>query len=179
MKTKILFLSLVVLALALSSCGGGAKEWSEFSSTEGGFSVSLPGKPTEQKQTQDTAAGPLDIFMYLYEDRSDVYMVGYTNFPEDLISLSDPAALLDGGAEGAVTSMGAENTSKQEISLDGNTGREITFDVPDSKLPGGGAGKARFYLVGNRLYQLIGLAKGKEASTDNLDKFLDSFKLLK
>lgn len=175
MNVKVVLLSLVVVALALSGCG--PKEWTEFSSGPGNFSVLLPGTPEEQTQSVDTPAGSIDIHMFLLDQGSSAFMVGYSDYPESLIAQADPMLLLDGARDGAVGNVGGTMRSERELTLNSNPGREIKFDVPDSSdLPGGGYAVARLYLVQNRLYQVIGMAK-KDVSEEEIIKFLDSFTL--
>ena len=70
--------------------------------------------------------------------------------------------------------MGGTFKSESKIELDGkHPGREILADIPSK----GGAVRARVYLVGTRLYQIMVVGKkGFEESADTL-KFLNSLKL--
>jgi hypothetical protein len=56
--------------------------------------------------------------------------------------------------------------------------KEIVFNIPKSeRMPPGGIAKARFYLVDNRLYQILSIQGGSKLSAAT-NQFLDSFELL-
>ncbi len=176
MKTKTLLLLLV--AVVLSACKSGPVEWQTFSSSAGGFSVSIPGTFQESTQSVSTQLGAIDLHIFMLGQANSAYMLSYADYPENFVKQSDVNTMLDGARDGALKNVNATLGGTKAISLDGSPGREFTASVPDSKsVPGGGSVQARIYLVKSRLYQLLVLtAKGNETEVD-ADKFLASFKL--
>jgi len=168
--------ALLMAAALLVGCGGGEDAWKEFRSEAGGFSILMPGTPTEETQTQATELGDIDIHMFSYEAKYVAYMVGYNLLPQAIVALSAPDALLDGACEGQSSSVGGVELSRKEIALDGYPGREMEIQAEDE-------GQVRtlhtrIYLVKDKLYQILVVGDEDQRGAEDTLKFLDSFKLL-
>jgi|GEM_PF-1351105 len=149
-----------------------------FTSEEGYFSISFPGMPTESSQEISTELGPITIFLYTYEYRNGVYLASYLDYPGEIIEQSDPYDILDAAQSGAVGNVNGQLISSKDIDIATYPGKEIVFNIPKSeRMPPGGIGKARFYLVDNRLYQIMSIQGGSKLSAAT-NQFLDSFELL-
>ncbi len=149
-----------------------------FTSEEGYFSIGFPGEPTESSQEISTAIGPITIVLYTYENRNGVYLASYSDYPDEIIEQSDPNDLLKGAQSGAVGNVNGQLISSKDIDIATYSGKEIVFKIPKSKrMPPGGIGKAQFYLVDNRLYQILSIEGGSKVSAA-ANQFLDSFELL-
>lgn len=169
MKTKLL--GLLALALLLGGCQGST--WDEFTSSEGAFSILLPGVPTEQTKTVNTAVGPIDAHFFLLERKDVAYMVGYSDYPDTVVQKNNPDAILEAARNGAVANVQGKLLSELMVSLNGYPGRELKIE------PAGGKGtiKAKIFMVGNRLYQVMVVTPREKAFSKNVRKCLDSFKL--
>lgn len=165
---------LAMIVLVSIACKASAPE--EFSDQNGKFSVMTPVSLKETVQAVDTAVGSVDIHLFIGEKGNSAYMVGYSDYPAEIIEQSDPAAMLDGARDGAVSNISGTLISETAITLDGNPGRElvITAKVDDSDADV----KARIYMVGNRLYQVLVIGVKGEVTPEDADAFLQSFKLL-
>ena len=153
-------------------------EENSFTSEEGYFSISFPGKPTESSQEISTAIGSITIFMYTYETRNGVYLASYLDYPTEVTEQLDPHDLLNEAQSGAVGNVKGQLISSTDIDIATYPGREIVFNIPKSgRMPSAGIGKARFCLVDNRLYQILSIQGGSKLSAAT-DQFLDSFELL-
>lgn len=161
---------LAVIALFIFGCLQNAT-FTEFVSEEGGFSVSMPGTPTEETQSIPTEAGDIEIHMFSIESGSTAYLVGYSDYPPDVIEIVDSDMLLDSARDGAVGD--GALLSEKSITLGDYPGRELTVETSDEGI----MVYARVYLVGNRLYQVV-VSTGDDALTEEMRGFLDSFKLL-
>jgi hypothetical protein len=166
-------LLLLVVLCALLACKGNS--WQEFTSEEGGFSVLLPGNPKIEKQTTNTAIGPLAFTMHTVELRfgSVAYIASYNDYPPSLIADGDKNAILDGVVEGAIGSK-ANLKNSEPISIEGHPGREFTGTVKD-----GFEYTSRAFLVNQRLYQLNVVSTPGKVPPEDKRKYFDSFKLLK
>ncbi|MFZ5571332.1 MAG: NINE protein [Thermodesulfobacteriota bacterium] len=152
-------------------------EGTRFSPPEGGFSIILPGKAVSTKQTLDTPVGPVDIFMYMVDKEDSACLVGYADYPDELMRQADYNVLMDGAVNGAMNNIKGIVKSEQDVSIRSHYGREIEFAFPASaKMPKGGNGKARFFIVGSRLYQIMKIGEDVLASP-HTDPFLASFQL--
>jgi hypothetical protein len=139
----------------------GADNWTEFTSTDWGFSVLVPKTPGTQRQTVKSPQGDLEVAIFVSFDGANSYTLSCMNAP----SGSTDAALEEGMKRIAGTV--AKVLSQTNVTLEGNPGRELQVE-----LLGGLKATARLYLAKQRLYVLT--AGGPKAS-----KFLDSFKLVK
>jgi hypothetical protein len=172
MKLKTWSFVLVVV-LILSACG--SAEWKEFTSSEGGFSVSMPGAPQEETQTVPTAAGDIELHTFLVDQGASGYFVGYFDVPSELLAASDPGTLLNGGIQGAFGNIDGNIENQRDITLNGFPGIEAsgTFSFEGET----GTIKARAYLVNERVYQIYAAVQGTGGQSPDIDRFLDSFKL--
>lgn len=156
--------------------------WKQFSSQEGGFSVLMPGKPTEVKQTVKAKSGAIEIHMFTVERQQDAvkYVVGYADYPDSYIQILNRNNLvekaLDNGRNTALKNARGTLLSEQKISLGSNSGREINYNKPGNKFV-----KHRIYLVNKRLYQVsVETTKEKQKYlTKSMTGFFNSFVLLK
>src|SRR4030042_4579780 len=167
MRTKI---CIVVLIVLLSVAGCKRVNWKEFSSANGKFSVMMPGEPQEQHETVKTAVGPVDLYMHILDVGTSAYIVGYSDYPEDLIKNSEVNILLEGARNGAISNIRGTLVNEKDISIAGNPGKEFNFSVPHRpELPNKGIGKSRIFLVGNRLYQCM-VVGDKNTKNEDIDK---------
>jgi hypothetical protein len=171
----VLLLVLVVGAL-LAGCGGGEAAWAEFKSEEGGFSILMPGKPTEETQTQATELGNIDVYSYTYEEEDVAYMVGYNLLPAAMLEASSSGPMLDGACDGQVSGVSGTEVSRQEIALGAYPGRDLEIRVENAD--GITTLHTRIYLVENKLYQILVVGREGQSTSPDTIKYLDSFKLL-
>ena len=162
---KHFWVGVLVLAVGCSKC--------EFLSPEGGFKVKLSGTPKKQKQQ----VSGIEINTYTVQKGDDTMVVAYSDLP---IPLNEPVEKvqdrLDGSRVGMLKNSNAVLVEEDKIQLaGGHPGREIRATLADQK----GELRARFWLVGNRLYQV--LVTGPPTFTDSTEAttFLQSFELTK
>ncbi len=163
----------LILALALATQAP-AKP---FVSEAGGFRVALPGTPKEKVQSVPGINQPIEIRMFLVERGDASYGATFCDYPE-AIALADPDRVLEGGIEGALKNLKGKLLAKRNITLQGHPGREFSasFTAPN-KAPG--LYRARAYLVGARLYQVILCGPEAEIAGDAGDRIFKSFALLR
>lgn len=160
-----------VFLLALIGCQ--QVTWEKFSSSEGAFSILMPGTPTQQVRTAKTSSGSIDAYMFLVEYRDVAYMVAYSDYPNPMIQESTPKLILDGARDGAVANVQGKLVRESIISLDKHQGRELQIESPGGKV----TVTARIFLVDRRLYQVMVLMHKDKASSEDVNKFLDSFRI--
>ncbi len=161
------------MLLSVSLVGCQQATWSEYSSPEGEFSVLMPGTPTKQIRSVQTASGPLDAHMFLVEHGGVAYMVAFSDYPTMVIQDRPSQLILDGARDGAVANANGKLLGESMVSLNGHQGRELDIEPMGGKV----TIRARIFLVDHRLYQVMVLTpKGKDFSGD-VRKFLDSFSL--
>lgn len=165
------------VALLVSACSFlNAQEptWKEFRSNEGGFSVLMPGTPTPNKVTVNTTSGVEEANMFSLSDESlDEYIVAYSKYPKTDSKEVSTGKLFDKARDGILLVQQGKLLNEAAITLDGFSGRSIAVERPDGVIT-----TARFYVVGDRFYQLSVNAKTNEREPEAPKRFLDSFKLL-
>src|ERR1044072_327138 len=195
-KTSLLLFTLILLTLTLTHSSVAQEKppapaaplaterdprvWREFTSAAGRFAVTLPGDmtlKTERMPTPDGGGIPLSIYTLM---TSAEYGVIYADYPFEVKGAEMQRNLLDGGARGAVASVGSQLLDIKEVSLGEHPGRALKELMRDGRIM-----HVRLYLVGSRLYQVaITLPKLGEAdpvvpfAEEVAAKFLDSFRLL-
>jgi flagellar basal body-associated protein FliL len=150
--------------------------WKALSPAGAGFSVDLPGTPKEQKSSQSTAAGNIDIYFYQLTTNSGamLYQVGYNDYPEGLIQAGAEGQLLDAAMQGGVKAVNGKVVSEKNLTLNGFPGKEAKVSVTS---PTTGEFIIRIFLVENRMYQLMSGGTSGKIDQTGMDRFLKSFKL--
>ena len=188
MKTRVFLLPLLASLLlsgyplvqpvqAEQSVQVAQSQWEQFSSSEGGFTVLMPIKPTQKRQTtnSESLAVEANLFTASLEEGKITYSVSYTNFPSEVAQLP-PDVILDSISSRFTSDKNIKLLNQQDISLGQHPGKEFKFEAPGEKIV-----QYRAYLVEQRLYQVIAeLPKVRESTlSSDTEKFLSSFQLLK
>lgn len=152
-----------------------AERWQDFVSDRGGFSVLMPGKPTEtiEPPKPQSRAGETRYFFVETEGGKVSYYVSYIEFPglPSELSVREVNTLLNAARDGAVNN--STLLKESSIILNDYLGREIEIKTAD-----GFRAKARIYWVHPRLYVLM-MRTSTQTFSPASDRFLTSFKLLK
>lgn len=146
-------------------------DWIIFSPKDGGYSIKLPGKPTERALPHDTKEEQNVSTLYELTRENFTYVVGYMNHPLS-VEAANRDKFLSKAAESGITSAGGTVIGNTAISSDGYLGREVTGEVK------GFSYRSRVYLVGERLYLLIVWLPPNKTDSENAAKFFGSFKII-
>lgn len=155
--------------------------WSTFSPDGASFSVLMPGLPTEDRDvaTKNTT-GDIDFKSYTLELPYGGFLsVVVAELPEATVIKGNTDEILDSACAHIAQSAGGTVTGKRLAPLGDRPGREFFVDVPESAVPGGGALRAKVYLVDRTMYQLIAIVPRSKRNSDTPGKFLDSFTLVR
>lgn len=174
----LLFTLAVSLGLALAGCGAssdstgtstaGAAKLQEFTSQTGRFSVMVPAIPEESVPREG-------VHDFTVNQGSAIFSITYNDYPADKIQATDPQVLLDAMRDAVVG--GGKLDKETGISMDGYPGREIIVsDKPYKDVTA--SVKLHIYLVKNRLYQVQFTWKTGDATGNEMDESMQSFKVL-
>ncbi|NUO00379.1 MAG: hypothetical protein HUU01_07150 [Saprospiraceae bacterium] len=181
MKTKSSLLGMTALLFLTL---GFVKPGDWFLLTSEAFQIEFPKKPIADTKAIASDIGPLEMKLFIHDasqggkDDNFVYMLMHTEYPDSLVNsetLSDVPAFLKASAEGAANNVGGKLLSDVDIELDGFPGKEIKIDFRD----GLAIIKMRFYLVKNKMYVIQAITETGKFPNKSVDRFMDSFKLLK
>ena len=166
-----------MLACALLAACAPELDWRELSVPEGRFAVLLPGKPRQESRTFNAAAGALTMTMYSYSLKQGTMGVAYTDYPAAALAAAQGREQLDAARDALLRNIGGGVRSEEDISIGGFPGRQV---YAEGRAGAEGALlKARFVLVGSRLYQIAYVGTMNGVAMADVDMFLSSFKLLK
>jgi len=161
----------VALVVALSAAAHADDKPS--ASNDGKFTAKFPGTPKEQTQE---AAG-VTLRMFALEEKAGAYMVAYADMPiPGNETAKETEARLDGSRDGMVKNMGGKLTEEKKATLGKHPSREIFADLP--ALPDGKV-RARVFIVGTRLYQVMVVGTKEFFEAKGAVAFLDSLELAK
>ena len=164
----------IALIIALTACG--KSEWQELAIAEGGFSVLMRGQARYTRQLLETPVGHMQAHLYS-SDRPDAFFaVGYTDYPLTFAMTKLPQEILTGVRDTWVRRInGRLTTSDNSLKLGKYPGLEFsargTVSGRDSLL------EARLYMVDQRLYQVISIARTAEMPQGTVNRFFKSFRL--
>jgi hypothetical protein len=156
--------------LLLVTLGCGRLDWKKFESTEGRFSVDLPGAPKEDQQKIPTPAGVLEQRSYLVKGDTHAFGVMYADYPPNIVTPGATDTLLDGAVDGAAKGVGGTANTRRPVTVSGHPGR--AFETPTNQ---GYDYDARMVLVKNRLYQLVITSRPGVLKPEDKARFFESF----
>ena len=149
--------------------------WVTTVSHQGAFLVRMPEEPTVAVDRVSAEKENITINTYKSEDRAinTFYMVSYYDYPDGFNPDTKKDFFKDVISK-VVRRMGGSLLMEKNISTDEYKGREIEVAVDEDYFV-----RAKFYLVGNRLYQLIIGAADRRAYSPENEAYLNSFRLIK
>jgi hypothetical protein len=112
--------------------------------------------------------------MWMHQDGDRAFMVGYTEYPERVRSLVGEQELLESARDGAVAGARGRLLVDEPRELAGVPGRHLEIDSDGGRVRVSG----RLYVVGRRLYQVFATVAPVEAESAEVQRFLDSFRIL-
>jgi hypothetical protein len=173
---KFLVLGLFICGLA-SGCAEQPSEPVLFESRAGGFSILVPA--SLQEKTQDVESGFSKMTVHAFIGGTDLlrFFISYLDYDEEVLTELKADEILRQAQAQLVSSPDAVVLSEAEITLNGYPGREITFDTGEESNPELSV-KARIFLVGPRLYQIMVMIPKGDVGTVSNNAFLESFSLL-
>jgi hypothetical protein len=169
-KCGLVLASLFLFVLA------GCKQvpWVEFKSTDGNFSVLMPGTPTASVQSVTTQSGKIDVHFYTLTTGKTAYMVSYADYPASIFQTTPIKSILDGLRDGAVKNSQGRLIDEADIALGTFQGRDLNVESS----AGANVMRAHLFVVSQRVYQVIVITEKGRASSADITKFLGSFQLL-
>lgn len=146
--------------------------WVTYTSVEGHFSMSFPGKPEESVEDEKSDNGntfKMHLVSYSPSD-NEVYMAGWVDltsfYPDD----KPIKEMLENSRDGAAKSMGATDVKNIKTDLGKEPYIEFTFRSKDL------VGKDRIYLVHKYQYSIITIFSASKGIPPSADQFIRSFK---
>jgi hypothetical protein len=151
-------------------------EWKELAPSGLGFQIQMPGIPQVEEKNQETPAGNVELRKFLVTPKrnKELFMIVVIRFPVDLgPELGETDKLLELGRQDLLKASQGQLKTERAIFLDGHRGLELEI-LP----PKGAIIKARVFATKTRLYQITVHVSQVRLTSDDVSRFLDSFKFL-
>ena len=175
MKPRAGALALLLVCAALLACTP-ELDWRELSVPEGRFIVLLPGKARREARVLNTAAGALTMTMYAFSLKQGTMGVAYTDYPAAALAPEHRREQVDAARDALLHNIHGGVRLEENVGIAGFPGRQV---YAEGRAGAEGALlKARFVVVGNRLYQIAYAGAKDGVAMADVDMFLSSFRLL-
>lgn len=171
--TKKLLLA-AVLIFSLTACTGETSALQKFESKDAGFSILLPGQPTEQTKSVDSAIGQLNLINFELNKGDTYYIISTTDYPASVFESATLDQLLDSARDGAVSNAQGTLIKEEKILVDKFPGRLLEVGLAGSQTI-----RAKFILAEKRLYQIVIVGPTAKMNNAEINETLSSFALLK
>jgi hypothetical protein len=171
-RRSLLFIVPVVLVLV--ACRPQV-QWTEFSSTKGRFSVSMPGTPETDHETEYyPGAGEIGFFIYSLRTASVEYDVVHSDFPDEYMQKMSADQFLDRARDEVLERFSGRLDAEKKILLASkHPGRELEITVEEENI----SIQSRMYLVGQRIYYVMVAMPTFAPEREDAARFLNSFKV--
>jgi hypothetical protein len=164
-------LVVVWVIVPAAAAGEPPTRWHDYTSKEGRFAVSFPGPPKEERHTVKTPAGPLTTTTVIARlNRAAVCTVAYHDVSDAAVKASTADQRLNLLRDGAVQSLQGKLLSEKKVERDRFPGRELLIELPDQAVY-----RTRVYVAGARVYQVVVKGPPEAVTSQEADRFLDSF----
>ncbi len=151
--------------------------WKPYSTKQGRFSVVMPGDTKVISTPVNLGSGDKSTMWGVISAEAatrTLYISAYMDLPASIDPKSQMAQdSLDQGIDGLIAGQGYDVISRTRFALKGYPGQEIRY-----QLQNGHTGRCRVFLVKARLYFLIVESEQDAPEQKNVDRFMQSFKLL-
>ncbi len=185
-RNGISMLAIAFFLIGVSACGSGAKkndatdnktasaDVKKYTNKDGKFAIHFAGEPQVTDKNIPTAVGNIELHMFMYEkSATEVYVVGYSDYPSELMKESNRDSVLNGAKNGVVTNVKAAITEEKKIKIEGNDGLFFKANSDQYYLT------YKLFIAGNRLYQIGMMRDGSPVNEDGMKDFFDTFELTK
>ncbi len=163
------FFSILLLALAFTGLGCSPS----YDPAAEPFTAEFPGKPKKITRTVTRNGMTLEVHYVGYASGNRAFSVVYSDYPSGHVQSTGAENVLAGARNGAAQSVGGRIVHHESITLGNHVGQEV-------KIKDAGKGmemRNRMYLVGDRMYQVMVVAKTGNSENAEANDFLDSFEL--
>jgi hypothetical protein len=166
--TAYLVVAVFFLSLFNKPAGAGQPyHWRTVTSQDGRFTALFPGQPKARTRNELL----FKLHALAFDSGRTEYLVGYMDYPPKL-HVRPTKQAYDGARNGALGKDG-KLLEEKSITIGGFPGREIKVEKK------GEFNVDRYFLDGNRMYQVMVTVPIPKQSSTNIPLFLDSFHLLK
>ncbi|MDR3637291.1 MAG: hypothetical protein P4L84_26030 [Isosphaeraceae bacterium] len=137
----------------------------------------MPGWPEEGYQVFETPAGPVQAITHGVQSTAGAYVVVYADYPPDLLRGDNTEVVLNGACLGMVMNVRGIIRSCRNVELGDIAGYELEYEFPRQVGTPRGYGRARVFLIQDRLYQVFVIGTAEMVESAAARTFLESFRI--
>ena len=169
------FLPLLIVTYVGVGVRAGDDKGVVFTSEAGKFKVTMPAKPKTMTQQAPTVAGTLDVHLFIVDQKDRGFIASYTDYPKGSVTDANRQMTLDNVRDGNAKGVKGKLASEKKITLGKKKleGREVLIVLPG----GSTVYRARIFLAGDRLYQVVVIGPEMFAKSKAANAYLDSFQI--
>lgn len=152
-----------------------AADWQLFAPEGMGFQVLMPGTPQLEEKIQETPAGPVELRKYTVWSRgkSEFFMVVSIRYPEEIgRNLGGTKKLLELGRQDVLAASKGQIKDQRSAIISGRPALQLELLPPTNH-----ATRVRVVATENQVYQANATVSRIRSTSDDVQKFLDSFQL--
>jgi hypothetical protein len=173
----------ICIVLGLQSCSREDAGWKTHAINEGNFTIDMPSPVIKADKVEETVFGKKTRHLVSWKpssfaiDKFKLFEVSYIDCP---LSLSSDTFKMNNALDEAVEMRKkdfseVEVLESQAIEFNGYPGRAFFYDDPK----GNTLVSVKICMAGDRIYDLVVIAKKNYAINDDMDRFFNSFKLIR
>ncbi len=158
----------------------GEANWKYFLSPNGGFQVEFPKHPDLRRKTiPDQFPEPVVLYSVQAPYDSMAFLVTFADFPKEYAERNGGADLMNTAIGGAISMAQVEKGALKayDVIMKHTIGKEVQVNLTEEHVPGGGSMRARFFVIGARLYQVALIGPRDRAFSEEFNRFFNSFEL--
>ncbi len=149
----------------------------------GRFVATFPSPVQRGSQDVDTKVGKVTMNTVYHDGGAIAYMVIFSDYPAGSVAQSGgPEKVCQNASDGAVQSENAKVRTSSPCQLGDVTGLDVVADIPPKSTDAAAASTVfhgRFFVVGDRLYQVMYISPPDNEASAEAGAFFDSFRLIR
>jgi hypothetical protein len=181
MNNKIFSPRILIIAIAIVIIGSqlvkyfSSKDFTKYEmyhSAEGRYSILLPTDVNDEIVPLDTEFGETKIYLKSAKTKDLEYIIGYCDYPNEIINQNTPEEILDFVRDGGISGMQGELIYERKLDFHGFACREIKLKIPQKMFV-----KNRFYLIEHRAYNIMVVTSQEFITHNKVSDYFDSFQV--
>ena len=153
-----------------------AQDWQEFKPASGDFKVLFPYAPLRKRDAIPGLTTMMDLFVAFKQERSFAIWEG--EIPKEEMAKSRKE-FFDEMRQGILDKGKAQILDEKPVTLGANAGRELHYKAVHERTGDELSFRARLFVIKDRLFVIVSVAKSKDPDTPATDKFFSSFQILR
>jgi hypothetical protein len=161
---------------ALLLCLGCQPEvvWVPLAPADSFFRIDMPGEPQVVRRQVKLPFGDAPVNMWVVDDGDRAFIVGFTEYPDQVNEVASADELLDSARNGHLQNVAGRLVRDEPVERDGHRGRIIEIEAAS----GAAHVQGELVIAHSRLYQILATTKPDERDGPRVTRFLASFELL-